>query len=127
MQSGSLRWPASYWSDKNDPHHGPQQSLFPFQHADVLMKHQDLMRAMCLMIRRFFRRQAPDKNVRDQGLLLKLGTASSIGESNTCFEFSCGRMKPQGLSWALIQTQGDLVQVHLRVLREVGALGKVLA
>jgi transposase len=36
--------------------------------------------------------------------IVKKAAASSMGESNTCFEFSCGRMKPQGLSWALIQT-----------------------
>src|SRR6185369_3172964 len=32
------------------------------------------------------------------------GDAGSMGERNTCFKFSRGRMNSQGLSWALIQT-----------------------
>jgi len=36
--------------------------------------------------------------------IVKKAAAGSMGERNTCFKFSRGRMKPQGLSWALIQT-----------------------
>jgi transposase len=36
--------------------------------------------------------------------ILKKALAGSMGERNTCFKFSRGRMKSQGLSWALIQT-----------------------
>jgi hypothetical protein len=34
----------------------------------------------------------------------KSALVGSMGERNTCFKFSRGRMKSQGLSWALIQT-----------------------
>ena len=34
----------------------------------------------------------------------KEDAAGSMGERNTCFKFSRGRIKSQGLSWALIQT-----------------------
>src|SRR6476646_11757826 len=36
--------------------------------------------------------------------IVKKAVVGSMGERNTCFKFSRGRMKSQGLSWALIQT-----------------------
>ena len=36
--------------------------------------------------------------------IVKKAVVGSMGERNTCFKFSRGRMKSQSLSWALIQT-----------------------
>jgi len=44
------------------------------------------------------------ERVKEERDILKKAVAGSMGERNTCFKFSRGRMKSQGLSWALIQT-----------------------
>jgi transposase len=41
--------------------------------------------------------------------ILKKAAVSSMGRRNTVIQLICWRKKPQGLSWALIQPQGDFV------------------
>ena len=53
--------------------------------------------------------------------------AISTGRRNTFFKFLCRRMKTQRLPGSLINSPRDFVQVHLRVYRQVGSLGKVLS
>jgi len=44
------------------------------------------------------------ERVKEERDILKKAVARSMGERNTSFKFIRGRMKPQGLSWTLIQT-----------------------
>ena len=48
--------------------------------------------------------------------IFKKAAAGSTGESNTCVQYSCWRLKSQRLPRALIQPDRDPVQVCLRVL-----------
>src|SRR5271170_6273797 len=47
--------------------------------------------------------------------------------SNTGLEFTCGSFKVQSFSWALIETQGYLVEVGLGIAGQVGFSGEVLS
>ena len=52
--------------------------------------------------------------------------ASSDGRCNTCLQFTRGSLKSQRFSWALIQAQRDLVEMRLRIARQVGSSREVL-
>src|SRR5208337_3056785 len=52
--------------------------------------------------------------------------ASSDGRRNTFLKFTRRSLESQGLSWTLIQAQRDLVELRLRVGRQVSSLGEVL-
>jgi hypothetical protein len=52
--------------------------------------------------------------------------ASSDGRRNTCLKFTRRSLKSQGLSWMLIQAQRDLVELRLRIARQVGSSREVL-
>jgi hypothetical protein len=62
-----------------------------------------------------------------QILHLPITRAVSTGRCNTGLQFTRRRLKAQGLSRALIETQGDLVEVGLRVNGQVCFLRKVLS
>jgi len=51
----------------------------------------------------------------------------STGRRNTFVKFLCRRMKLQCLSGSFVEPPGDLIQVSLRVYRQVSALGEVLS
>jgi len=53
--------------------------------------------------------------------------AVSTGRCNTGLKFTRRSLKAQGLSRALIETQGDLVEMGLRVDGQVRLLRKVLS
>ena len=57
---------------------------------------------------------------------LPINAASSDGRRNTCLKFTRGSLKSQGLSWALIQAQRDLVELRLRIARQVRSPREVL-
>ncbi len=45
--------------------------------------------------------------------IFPISAAGSDGRRNTCLEFTRWSLKSQGLSWALIQAQLDLVELRL--------------
>jgi hypothetical protein len=51
----------------------------------------------------------------------------SMGQCNTASKSTRRSFKTQGLSWPLIQAQGDFVQIRLREARQIGFLGQVLS
>jgi hypothetical protein len=53
--------------------------------------------------------------------------AGSAGRCNTSLQFICWHLKAQGLSRSLIEAQGDLVEMGLRVDGPVSLLRKVLS
>ena len=53
--------------------------------------------------------------------------AGSTGRCNTCLQFTRRRLKAQGLSRALIEAQGYLVEIGLRVNGQVCPLREVLS
>src|ERR1700688_4105685 len=57
--------------------------------------------------------------------LLRNGVVSR-GRCNTGLQFICRSLKSQRFSWPLIETQSDLVQIRLRVVRQIGRLRQVL-
>ena len=59
-------------------------------------------------------------------LKVLINAASSDGRRNTCLKFTRGSLKSQGLSWTLIQAQRDLVELRLRIARQVGSSREVL-
>jgi hypothetical protein len=52
--------------------------------------------------------------------------AVSTGRRNTGLKFTRGSFKAQSFAWALIEAQGDFIQVGLGVAGQVGFSGEVL-
>src|SRR5271154_2307135 len=55
-----------------------------------------------------------------------VAAASSDGRCNTCAQFTRWSFESQCLSGSLIQAQRDLVELRLRITRQVGAAREVL-
>src|SRR5450432_3640258 len=53
--------------------------------------------------------------------------AGSTGRRNTGVKSLCWGFKLQGLTWSFVELTSHFVQIGLRVLRQVGALRKVLS
>src|ERR1700720_4011729 len=57
----------------------------------------------------------------------QLTVAGSTGRRNTCVKSLCWGFKLQGLTWPFVELTRHLVQIGLRVHRQVSALRKVLS
>src|SRR5216683_6295709 len=53
--------------------------------------------------------------------------AGSTGRRNTAVKFLCRGFKSQGLAWPLIELAGHIVEMGLRVHRQVGSFRKILS
>jgi hypothetical protein len=50
-----------------------------------------------------------------------------MGRCNTGLKFTCGSFNAQSFSWALVEAQGYLVEIGLRIAGQVGFLREVLS
>ena len=71
--------------------------------------------------------EAENRMLKIERDILKKAAVGSTGQCNAGLDPSSGRLVSQGLARSLIELSSDLVEVRLRVAREICSPGKILA